>query len=178
MLNRNLSVIFLLSLAPALAAIAGEPVIVQETDQYLFYSDQSVELKQDIAIPHPLTEADVQQLRAMPAEKQSMDRTLSATMTAQASALAALPGENAVPGLWKGFGGVPYGCNGQINAIEKGPDGKVYMAGRFSACNDVIVNNITAWDPATNTFEALGSPAGVNNTINDIEFAPNGDLIV
>lgn len=163
----NLVVIVLALFAGSAGAQTPLPEIIEETDTYRMYADGSIELK----LVDP---AVLEAIRAAEFENRLQKQD---TQTTSAGAAGTLE-ENAVPGLWKGFGGVPYGCNGDINVIEKGPDGKIYLGGSFSACNDVIVNNIAAWDPATNTFLALGMPAGVDNRIRDMAFAPNGDLIV
>src|SRR6056297_3172748 len=142
--------------------------IVAETKNTRFFSDHSIERRVNLEKQTIFTEEDFRSL-------QSEHPKASAS---QAARLALV--ENAVPGLWKGFGGVPYGCNGSIDLLEEGPGGKIYIAGEFTACNDVVVNNIAVWDPITNTFEPLGSPPGtsVGSEIWDMDFAPNGDLIV
>ena len=86
--------------------------------------------------------------------------------------------ENGVPGIWAGLGGVPFGCNGRVLDIKKGPDGSIYLAGDFTACNDIEVDRVAAWDPASNEFRALGEPAGVSATVLGMEFDLQGNLIV
>lgn len=145
------------------ASLASDPEVIAETEQYWIYSDQSIRFKPDDEAPDLLSEAEARAL------------STQAVMAGRADSGAETRAEHALAGEWQGFGGVPYGCNGTISVIKKGPDDKIYLAGSFSACNDVIVNNITAWDPDTNTFEALG--AGFTVTVNDIAFTPAGDLI-
>ena len=142
--------------------------IVAETKNTRFFSDHSIERKVNLEKQTIFTEEDFRSL-------QSEHPKASASEAARLALV-----ENAVPGLWKGFGGVPYGCNGSIDLLEEGPGGKIYIAGEFTACNEVVVNNIAVWDPITNTFEPLGSPPGtsVGSEIWDMDFAPNGDLIV
>ncbi|NDY95600.1 hypothetical protein [Wenzhouxiangella limi] len=146
---------------------AEVPTVVAETDQHWIYSDHSMRAKPVLEEPEQLTEAELAQKR------EEVRRELTAAKDGRAARA-----ESGVPGVWRGFGGVPFGCNGPVDAIERGPGGKIYLGGDFSACNDVVVNNITAWDPATNTFEALGEPAGVDGPVTDLAVAPDGSLIV
>jgi len=171
--------VFGILLLPAMAN-AVQPEVVEETTAYRVYADGSVELKEQNRLEAELEafrESELLEAEQESKDKQDLQRLGLQSGPASDSTVRGTLQENAVPGLWKGFGGVPYGCNGDIDVIEKGPDGKIYLGGRFSACNDVIVNNIAAWDPTTNTFEALGSPPGVGGIIRDLAFAPNGDLI-
>lgn len=143
---------------------ADDRIVVAETERYRYFSNHDIESTADWRIETG-SDPEFEWRDRMPGVE---------AVSAERGALS----ENAVPGLWKGFGGVPYGCNGDIVDIEKGPDGRIYLGGSFSACNDVIVNNVAAWDPDTNTFHALGSPGGVNDRVRDLEFDADGDLLV
>ena len=157
---------FCLVLSFASVCLASAPVVVAETDEYLIYSDHSIRQK-------PISEETPALLSGDEARTLSVQAALPARA---ASEELQARGDTAVEGDWRGFGGVPYGCNGNIRVINEGPDGKIYLGGDFSACNDVIANNIAAWDPATNTFEALGP--GLPSNVNDIAFSSTGDPIV
>ncbi|NBD95797.1 MAG: hypothetical protein GVY11_04890 [Gammaproteobacteria bacterium] len=73
---------------------------------------------------------------------------------------------DAVPGEWQTFGGVSAGCNGTIYESVEADDGSIYFGGEFSVCGDVAANNVVAYDPAANQFEALGE--GVNRAVYDL----------
>jgi len=141
-------------------ADANERMLIAETSDMRLYSNHEIERKpgklEDIADTEPASDPS--------------------PFTSARNPARGLP-ERALPGQWEGFGGVPFGCNGVVFDIERGPDGKIYFGGDFGACNDVTVNNIAAWNPATNAFEALGSPPGRSFTVYDIEFLPDGRLI-
>jgi hypothetical protein len=139
---------------------ANERVLIAETSDMRLYSNHDIERK-----PGKLEDIADTELASDPI------RFSSARNPARG-----LP-ERALPGQWEGFGGVPFGCNGLVFDIERGPDGKIYFGGDFVACNDVVVNNVAAWDPSTNEFEALGSPPGRFSPVYDLEFLPNGDLV-
>jgi trimeric autotransporter adhesin len=68
---------------------------------------------------------------------------------------------------WESFGGVSFGCNGDVQAIAISTSGLVYFGGEFSACGDVAANNIAAYDPVTQEFHSLGkgSQNGVNRAV-------------
>ena len=76
-----------------------------------------------------------------------------------------------IPGEWKGFAGVSWGCNGPILAMAEGVDGRIYMGGEFSVCADVPADNIVAYDPVDNEFIPLGagSENGVDGAVHAIE---------
>ncbi|MCH8477132.1 MAG: hypothetical protein LAT56_04215 [Wenzhouxiangella sp.] len=59
------------------------------------------------------------------------------------------------------------GCDGVVNAIAQGPDGELYLGGGFLSCEGVAANGVVRFDPATQTFSALGSGGGngVNSTV-------------
>jgi len=172
--------VFAIFLLPIVAS-AVQPEVVEETTSYRLYSDGSIELKeQDRPEAELETFRERELLDAVRASKGAKDPEMLGVQSEPSSDAMArgVLQENAVPGLWKGFGGVPYGCNGRIAAIEKGPNGKIYLAGEFSACNDVAANNIVTWDPLTNSFEALGSEMpGVDDSIDELAFTQEGDLI-
>ena len=79
----------------------------------------------------------------------------------------------ATPGDWTAFGGVPFGCNGPIEAVEVGTSGQVYVGGLFSTCGETQVNNIAVFDPTTGTFNSLGdgNSNGTDGNVSEIEIS-------
>lgn len=66
------------------------------------------------------------------------------------------------------------GTGSTVYDILKGPDGKIYFGGRFRFVQgEEEFFNIAAWDG--NSFYPVGN--GISETIFDLEFLPNGNLI-
>jgi trimeric autotransporter adhesin len=60
------------------------------------------------------------------------------------------------------------GCDGTVLAIAQGAGGELYLGGDFVSCGGVVANSVVRFEPATQTFSALGSGGGngVNGTVN------------
>ena len=84
-------------------------------------------------------------------------------------------GGNSVFGEWPTFGGVNFGCNGQVNSMAVDANGLVYLGGGFTVCAEAATSFIAAYDPVANEFNALGSGGqnGVDNTVRAL--AVSGD---
>ncbi len=52
------------------------------------------------------------------------------------------------------------GCNGSVQAIVGGPEGKVYIGGLFDSCGGVSANGVVRYEPETGTWSALGNDGG------------------
>lgn len=76
--------------------------------------------------------------------------------------------------LWLGGG-----CDDEVHEIAVGNDGEIYIGGRFTSCAGVAANRIIRFDPATNSWSALGSNGGngLNGTVRVI-LAVGGELYV
>ena len=74
---------------------------------------------------------------------------------------------NVVQGDWEGFGGVNFGCNGEIDAMAIDVSGRVYLGGFFTVCGETATNRIAVYDPLTNQFRGLESNGqnGVNSSV-------------
>jgi hypothetical protein len=72
-------------------------------------------------------------------------------------------------GQWTGFGGLRNGCNGDIFAMARLPNGNLVVAGSFSVCTNIVANNIAVYAPSSNTWTSLGS--GRNNGVNKEVYA-------
>ncbi len=66
--------------------------------------------------------------------------------------------------------GVPGGCNGFVTAAAVGANGKLYMGGDFTTCEQTIAFHVVEYDPVLRKFQALGSGAanGVNRRVSAI----------
>ena len=62
------------------------------------------------------------------------------------------------PAYWDGAFGAP-GMNGTVYALTV-LDGELYVGGDFTIAGGVSANDIAKWNPATNTWSALGSGMG------------------
>jgi hypothetical protein len=62
--------------------------------------------------------------------------------------------------------GVPY-----VYALARGTDGKIYVGGNF----DSPANHVARWNPATATWENLGS--GLDGIVHALLFLPDGRLV-
>jgi len=84
---------------------------------------------------------------------------------------------SALTGNWQAFGGISFGCNDQVLAVERSADGLIYLAGAFSDCDGVAANGVVAYDPATNRFLPLisGQHNGVDGQVNAL--AISGDQV-
>lgn len=75
---------------------------------------------------------------------------------------------------WQTMGG---GADGRVYVIKYNPyNGLVYFGGAFANIGGVPAVRIASYDPLTGVFTALG--LGCDNTVNDIDFDNNGNLIV
>ena len=79
----------------------------------------------------------------------------------------------AADGTWSGFGGLPEGCNGRIAKAARAPDGRIVVAGIFTACGGAVANRVAVFDPATGAWSSLGNGAenGVNGIAQAIDIA-------
>lgn len=63
-----------------------------------------------------------------------------------------------------------------VNSMAMGSDGFLYVTGNFSTIGGVSANRVARYDPATNTFSAMGT--GLDGTGLAICVAPNGQVYV
>jgi trimeric autotransporter adhesin len=73
---------------------------------------------------------------------------------------------------WSALGaGVSFslGSGGEVNALAIDGQGRVYVGGRFAQAGEVSANNVARFDPATNSWSALGT--GANNGVSDTSFS-------
>lgn len=69
-------------------------------------------------------------------------------------------------------GGTP-GVNGEVHALAYDPvGGRLYLGGDFTTAGGATVNRVASYDPDTDTFNALGSAPGANNTIYSLLIVP------
>lgn len=69
--------------------------------------------------------------------------------------------------------------NGAVNALAVDSQGRLYAAGAFTTVGGIAANRIARYDPATNTWSALGTGiTGGLQTVFALAIAPNGDLYV
>jgi hypothetical protein len=61
---------------------------------------------------------------------------------------------------WSDEYGWPSGCNGPVYAVALADDGRIYAGGEFQNCSGVHVNSVAVYDPAANSWSALGSGSG------------------
>jgi hypothetical protein len=68
------------------------------------------------------------------------------------------------------------GTGTTVNDITFGPDGMVYFGGAFTSIGGTSMNNLTRYDPTTDTFHRLGGAAnpGVNGPVFALTCAANG----
>jgi N-acetylneuraminic acid mutarotase len=72
---------------------------------------------------------------------------------------------------WSALGaGVSFslGSGGEVNALAIDGQGRVYVGGDFTQAGGVSANNVARFDPATNSWSALGT--GANNGVSDTSF--------
>jgi hypothetical protein len=67
------------------------------------------------------------------------------------------------------------GANGAVNAIIRGPDGNIYVAGAFTSIGGVAISGVAVYNPITGLFTALNAGA-TNNSIETLTFGPDGRL--
>jgi hypothetical protein len=69
--------------------------------------------------------------------------------------------------------------NGQIEAIEIGIDGIVYVGGDFTGMDGVVGRDyIASYNPRTDTWATVGAGSAVNDIVRAIAIAPNGDVYI
>jgi len=70
--------------------------------------------------------------------------------------------------------------NGIVDALAVGPNGLIYIGGQFTNLGGANGDSFSSYDPATNTYAAVGDITGAGvatlTTVNDIDFASNGDI--
>ncbi len=77
---------------------------------------------------------------------------------------------NIATNTWSALGtGAQNGVNGQVNALAIDGSGKVYVGGFFTQAGGVNANAVARFDPATNSWSALGT--GTQNGVNYLVFA-------
>jgi len=85
-------------------------------------------------------------------------------------------------GNWCKWNGSAYkslitGLNGFVYCMAEGPDGKIYVGGRFTNAGGVATADYLArWNPTTEAWEAV--VAGINNVIHCMAFDANGHLYI
>ncbi|MFN9929387.1 MAG: GC-type dockerin domain-anchored protein [bacterium] len=78
---------------------------------------------------------------------------------------------NPATNTWSAIGsGVSGATFGLVSALTVLPDGRVAVGGSFTTAGGVPANNVAIYDPATNTWSALGS--GVNGEVFALAFNP------
>jgi len=88
---------------------------------------------------------------------------------------------NIATNSWSALGtGAQNGVNGQVNALAIDGLGRVYVGGFFSQAGNVSANYVARFDPATNTWSALGTGAqnGVNGPVNALAIDGSGKVYV
>jgi PKD repeat protein len=60
---------------------------------------------------------------------------------------------------------------GQVNAVEAGPDGTVYLGGTFATVNGTTARNLAQVSLATGARVPAFAPSGVNGAVNDLDLA-------
>jgi hypothetical protein len=70
------------------------------------------------------------------------------------------------------------GMNDTVRALRFGPDGKLYAGGVFTTAGGNSRLGITRWSGSTWETLSVDLIAGAGTGVYDIDFAPNGDLIV
>ena len=81
-------------------------------------------------------------------------------------------------GVWIDRGS---GVNATVYGVSVAPDGKVYIAGTFTATNSapiVVLPGVAVFDPATNTYASLGGVGLTSPTSASVVVASNGDVFV
>ena len=80
-----------------------------------------------------------------------------------------------VPGEWDDRFFLSPGCDGEIRASATGPDGRIFLGGKFSACDGVVVNSLAIYNPITQRYSAVVDQgrAGVNGEISALAFDGN-----
>ncbi len=67
--------------------------------------------------------------------------------------------------------------NGEVRALAVAPDGTLYIGGTSTAVNSgTTVNRFWKYDPATDTFSALGGTPGVDGAVNGISIGLDGSV--
>ncbi len=78
-----------------------------------------------------------------------------------------------INGVWQALGtGISGGATPRVYAYGVAPDGRILVGGLFETAGGVTVNNVALYDPATNTWSALGT--GTNGAVTAIAFGPDG----
>ena len=75
-------------------------------------------------------------------------------------------------GAWAALGA---GIDATGRCLEEGPDGRIYVGGDFANAGGAPAVRMAVWDPVGVAWAALG--AGLDNSVTDIAFVANGDLI-
>ena len=71
---------------------------------------------------------------------------------------------------WSTLGtGADNGVSGEVFALVVDGQGRVYVGGDFTRAGGVSANNVARFDPATNSWSALGT--GANNGVSDTSFS-------
>ena len=71
---------------------------------------------------------------------------------------------------WSALGtGANNGVSGEVFALVVDGQGRIYVGGDFTRAGGVSANNVARFDPATNSWSALGT--GANNGVSDTSFS-------
>jgi hypothetical protein len=77
------------------------------------------------------------------------------------------------------------GLNGMVYCMAEGPDGKIYVGGKFTDAGGVAeADYLARWNPITAAWEAVGTPAfsgsytGMGTAVKTMAFGPDGILYV
>ena len=89
--------------------------------------------------------------------------------------------QNLTSGTWEPLGsGAQNGVNAGVTTIAIDSAGRVYVGGYFTQAGGVSANRVASFDPATNTWSALGTGAqnGVNSFVNALAIDGSGKVYV
>ncbi|MBF9143303.1 T9SS type A sorting domain-containing protein [Hymenobacter properus] len=85
---------------------------------------------------------------------------------------------------WNGAAWSPVGpavggiINSAVRAVAVAPNGDVYIGGNFTQIGGAAINYVARWNGTTWSALGTGTANSVNNTVNALALAPNGDVYV
>lgn len=86
-------------------------------------------------------------------------------------------------GRWNGFawsaiGGATKGTSGRVYCMAFTADGKLFVGGNFATAGGTTVNNFCLYDPATDTFSAVGGATkGVDSIVRAVDVHYQNDYV-